>query len=774
MITFTPEANYNGPATFQYSVSDGKGGTASATVTMYVTPVNDAPVVSVTPVALSGNEDTAITITSAQLLGNATDPDGNALTVVGLSKTSGQGTLVANADGTWTFTPTKDWNGEVKFSYTVSDGTVATADSAVLTVKPVADIKADTAVTDEDKSVTLEVLANDGFSNTAVISAINGTSIANNGSVAVDHGSVKLVNGKLEFTPTADYHGQSNFTYTVTSGGVTETAAVNLTINSVNDAATPTVSVTPKGYWTFDSTSGNSSNTVTNEITKQTGTLVDADNAADRPQLSSSSRAEGAGKNLVFNAGSDTGDHIDVSTSVTAALMGTATLTFWINTAQAGTANGAGNSWSNPSIIGSEQVGGGNDIQWGAINAAGKIGFGLGNVDGVYSQTSINDSKWHNVAISRDSSTGLVNVYVDGKLEASGSPADAAFTGALNHLLEIGVTDAFTGNGTEAADSSYFKGALDDLRIYSGVLNADQIAAIHNVENGYQSTAIANATTANESKLDLSVTDTASVLKVSGLEAGMVISDGNGHTVTSTGVDSLIDLSDWTTSSLTLSQTGNNSGTLIFTGTNTAANGDVSNTYQALTLANGTSVLATGTAGADTLNGSSAADLLRGGDGNDTLNGLAGNDRLEGGNGNDSLFGGAGNDILIGGAGDDLLYGGSGNNILTGGTGADTFTWQAGDVGKSTITDFNAGEGDRINLSDLLPDITDTNVLSYLKVDTATSTIQVSTSGNIDKGADVSITLQGVDFNNYGSNSADIIKSLVAGTDPMVKPTISN
>ncbi len=770
VITFTPDANYNGEATFQYSVSDGKGGTASATVTMYVTPVNDAPVVAVTPVALSGDEDTSITITSAQLLGNATDPDGNALTVVGLSKTSGEGTLVANADGTWTFTPTKDWNGEVKFSYTVSDGTVATADSAVLTVKPVADIKADTGVTDEDTAVTLNVLFNDGFSNTATISAINGTSIASNGSVAVDHGSVKLVNGKLEFTPTADYHGQSNFTYTVTSGGVTETSTVSLMINSVSDAAIPTVSVTPKGYWTFDSTTSNGS-VVTNEITKQTGTLADADSnkTGDLPQLSSTSRAEGAGKNLVFNSGSDTGDHIDVSTSVTAALMGTATLTFWINTAQAGNANGAGSAWSNPSIIGSEQVSGGNDIQWGAINAAGKIGFGLGNVDGVYSTTSVNDSQWHNVAISRDSSTGLVNVYVDGKLEATGSPVDAAFTGALNQLLEIGATNAFTGNGKDANDTSYFKGALDDLRIYSGVLSADQVAAIHHVENGYQGTAIANATTVNESTLSLSVTDNASVLKVSGLEAGMIISDGNGHTATSTGVDSLIDLSNWTTSNLTLSHTGTDSGTLIFTGTNTAANGDVSTTYQALTLANGTSVLATGTAGVDTLTGSTAADLLRGGDGNDTLHGLAGNDRLEGGNGNDSLFGGAGNDLLIGGAGDDILYGGSGNNILTGGANADTFTWQAGDVGKSTITDFNATDGDRINLSDLLPDITDTNVLSYLKVDTATSTIQVSTSGHIDQGSDVSITLQGVDLNNYGSSSADIIKSLVAGTDPVVK-----
>ncbi|MEN0106578.1 MAG: type I secretion C-terminal target domain-containing protein, partial [Pseudomonas sp.] len=340
-------------------------------------------------------------------------------------------------------------------------------------------------------------------------------------------------------------------------------------------------------------------------------------------------------------------------------------------------------------------------------------------------------------------------------------------TDALRHAA--GADLAFTGNGTDATDSAYFKGALDDLRIYSGVLTADQVAAINHVENGYQSTAIANATTATDNTLTFSVADTATKLTVTGLENGMTLSDGHGHSFTSTGVDSIGDLSSWDTSTLILGNTGTSSGTLIFAGTNTASNGDTSTTYQALTLANGTSVLSTGGTGADTLNGSSAADLLRGGDGNDTLYGGDGNDRLEGGAGNDTLYGGNGNDLLIGGDGNDLLYGGAGNNLMTGGAGADTFVWQAGDVGKSTITDFKVSEGDRIDLTDLLPDMTNVNVLDYLKVDTATSTIQVSTTGHIDQGANVTITLQGVDLNTYGSSSSDIVKSLVAGSDPVVK-----
>ncbi|MFG1311988.1 cadherin-like domain-containing protein, partial [Xanthobacter tagetidis] len=43
-FTFTPDADFNGPASFTYTVSDGKGGTDTATVAVSVTPVNDAPV----------------------------------------------------------------------------------------------------------------------------------------------------------------------------------------------------------------------------------------------------------------------------------------------------------------------------------------------------------------------------------------------------------------------------------------------------------------------------------------------------------------------------------------------------------------------------------------------------------------------------------------------------------------------------------------------------------------------------------------------------------
>ncbi|WP_158089176.1 cadherin-like domain-containing protein, partial [Vibrio crassostreae] len=46
-ITFTPDQDYNGEATFQYTVTDGNGGEDQATVTLNITPVNDAPELNV-------------------------------------------------------------------------------------------------------------------------------------------------------------------------------------------------------------------------------------------------------------------------------------------------------------------------------------------------------------------------------------------------------------------------------------------------------------------------------------------------------------------------------------------------------------------------------------------------------------------------------------------------------------------------------------------------------------------------------------------------------
>ncbi|MDF2182020.1 VCBS domain-containing protein, partial [Neptuniibacter sp. CAU 1671] len=142
-----------------------------------------------------------------------------------------------------------------------------------------------------------------------------------------------------------------------------------------------------------------------------------------------------------------------------------------------------------------------------------------------------------------------------------------------------------------------------------------------------------------------------------------------------------------------------------------------------------------GTNNADDLTGGSSDDLLFGRDGNDILTGLGGNDSI------------------VGGDGADTIYGGAGSDTITGGTGADTYIWQDGDAdgGVDTITDFNAGEGDVLDLADLLDptgalDIGGADSLDdYLKAsfdsDSGQTTINVYTGGDANAAGTIDQTI---------------------------------
>ncbi len=112
------------------TISELDGTTHVISVT--VVGINDAPIVSGT-VALSGAQNVAQMITSAQLLALASDIDhGARLTVSGL--TASAGLLQDNGDGTWTFNPDVNAQGAVQLSYNVSDGMAQTAGNATLSL----------------------------------------------------------------------------------------------------------------------------------------------------------------------------------------------------------------------------------------------------------------------------------------------------------------------------------------------------------------------------------------------------------------------------------------------------------------------------------------------------------------------------------------------------------------------------------------------------------------------------------------------------------------
>lgn len=231
VYTYTPDGDYNGADSFTVRVSDGKGGYADSVVSIAVTPANDAPTVQ--PIALPAiDEDNSLTITTAQLLASAQDADGDTLSVVDLQLTGGSGVLTDNGDGTWTFTPTADWNGEVSFSYGVSDGSVTVPNTAALTVTPVNDGPSTSnaqLTTTEDHSVSGTVVAQDPEGN-ALTYTIQG---------GVAYGSLLLntVTGAYTYTPNANYNGTDSFTLRVydTKGAYAD-SVVNVAITPVNDA----------------------------------------------------------------------------------------------------------------------------------------------------------------------------------------------------------------------------------------------------------------------------------------------------------------------------------------------------------------------------------------------------------------------------------------------------------------------------------------------------------------------------------------------------------
>src|SRR5207253_7573419 len=158
-VTYTPAANYNGPDSFTYKANDGTLNSNVATVTLTVTPVNDAPVP--TAQSVTTNQDTAKAMTLT-----ATDVDGDTLTYAVVTAPT-HGTLSGVAPNL-TYTPAAGYNGPDSFTFKANDGTV---DSAAATVRltvvhvnhaPVADCQAATTAEDTAKAIVLTATDADG------------------------------------------------------------------------------------------------------------------------------------------------------------------------------------------------------------------------------------------------------------------------------------------------------------------------------------------------------------------------------------------------------------------------------------------------------------------------------------------------------------------------------------------------------------------------------------------------------------------------------------
>ncbi len=229
-FAYTPDRDQHGPETLSYRISDGNGGTDSATVSLTVAAADDAPVAR--PDTVSMAEDSG-TITLADLLTNDTDAENDPLTVTDV-RGAAHGTIAEPTSGVFTYTPQPDFTGLETLGYTVSDGHGGTGSSTVLlTVTPVNDapVATDGAVTAAEDSldVPLLLLANDTDVDGDVLTA---TSVS-----PPVHGTVRQVAGSWTYTPDPSWNGVETLAYAISDGsGGTASADVEITITAVNDA----------------------------------------------------------------------------------------------------------------------------------------------------------------------------------------------------------------------------------------------------------------------------------------------------------------------------------------------------------------------------------------------------------------------------------------------------------------------------------------------------------------------------------------------------------
>jgi RHS repeat-associated protein len=220
-VTYTPFPDYFGPDSFTFTAHDGTAASVPATVSLTVTPVNDAPIAQAQTV--STTEDTP-----ANLVLAGTDVDGDVLTYAVVT-----GPLHGALSGSGpnrTYTPAANYYGPDSFTFRVNDGTANSATATVtITVSPVQDVPVAgplSVTTPEDQWVGVTLAGSDA----------DGQPLTFQVATTPQHGTLSGTVPNLVYTPAANYHGPDAFTY-YASDATASSAPANVSINvtPVND-----------------------------------------------------------------------------------------------------------------------------------------------------------------------------------------------------------------------------------------------------------------------------------------------------------------------------------------------------------------------------------------------------------------------------------------------------------------------------------------------------------------------------------------------------------
>ncbi len=682
VITFTPAPDYSGSVSFPYTISDGQGGTATANQIITVTPVNDPPV-AVNDSYTMAEDGTAITLTP--LTGDS-DPDGGTLSITSINGTLltpgtaqviavTNGTVNVSAAGVITFTPAPDYSGSVSFPYTISDGQGGTATAnQIITVTPVND-------------PPLVSAASERVSEEGLINGIPDTSGSS------DTTNSRTVNGNLSISDP----DSSTFQITLSAPGTL----------LASHGAPLTWSGGAPGADLVGSAGGNEIIRVhidnTGAYTVSLSGPVDHPVAGIEDQLT-----------LVFGVGVSDGTSAASSTlSVTieddSPTAHAASHNIYLGVDQVAIGNlqaGFVNStYLYPTSTPPTETNNDADafidrLRWGsAATSAGRSGYDLLDNTAYTSATPVVIGAGHLVRLGDFTHTNY-------PIYANSSTLSSTDMRTTMNVVINGVTTPVTitvhMTHTETPNTSDPVASRDIITLPTQTINVAIGGQDYQVNLlGFQDH---NGNLVNTIYTD----ENASIGNTFGVYASIVSIDPlpvvNGNVVAAAGADGSISQVVWDATVISSNNqygtfTGHADGSYSFE--LNRATKDVINTGDSRTVQYTYSItdqdgdIATNTVSIN-LGGYQSLD---GTSGNNTLTGTGANEMLSGYAGNDTLHGGSGNDVLVGGTGNDTLFGD---------LGADTFVWQLADRGTVVtpavdhIGDFNRGEGDRLDLADLL------------------------------------------------------------------------